>query len=648
MKRLSLLMFLLMFSSTSIIWSQNKSDAFLYIDSKPVDSEEFVRLYQKNLEVITDQQQNDLDNYLELYIAYKLKLAEARRLGLDKENEYVKEITTYRKEQTLRHLEQSQLSANIREEIYNRSKKEVHASHILVNLPAYSYGKDTVKAYDKIKEIRNKALAGEDFNQLAVKYSDEPGVENSKGDLGYFSTMQMVKPFEDAAYTTPIGEISPIIRTGYGYHIVKVQGERPVENKIDVAHIIIMKSPDSITDEKLIQQAYDALQNGEPFAEVAKQFSQDGVTKNNGGQLGAIGRKDIPLKVFTDTAYELQEGNFSKPFQSDLGWHIVTLNKILPLPTKEEVMQEVKTFFASMAGNGYYNEEKHNRLLSKLDYQLLSDTYFEDLLSIVNRDYLMKIVEPILLSRDENKEMFKLNEQVYYYNDFLTFLSNKVQHATAGMRTEQILENAFEKYRNEQAFAMYERMLYTENNEYAAIIDEYNNGVLLFNVMQEQVWEMSGKDTIGQKEYYNKHQREFDLPERWEVAVYRVEDKVVAKDLYEKLHSGVEEKMIAEEFALKPVVEFWTNASEEIKIAEFKSGKTLTTFQEGLAYKVVQLYKHHPREKRDFIAAKNDVVQTYMLEYEKQWLEELRAKHKVKLKNNKWKKLKRNLIKESL
>jgi len=254
MKRFFFLVVLLISLSPSLVLSQNEKEAFLYINEKPVFQEEFIRLYQKNLNLIADKEQKDLDNYLDLFIAYKLKLAEAKQQNLDGEEAYLQDIATYRKTLTLRYLEESKLTEAILENIYNRSKKEIHVSHILINLPAYVYGKDTIKAYNRINALRERAIAGEAFDHLAQKYSEEPDAQKTKGDLGYFSTMQMVMPFENAAYTTSIDEISPIIRTGYGYHILKVHGERPVENKLDAAHIMVMKSKDSTADKKHIQK----------------------------------------------------------------------------------------------------------------------------------------------------------------------------------------------------------------------------------------------------------------------------------------------------------------------------------------------------------------------------------------------------------
>ena len=644
MKRFFFLVVLLISLSPSLVLSQNEKEAFLYIDEKPVFQEEFIRLYQKNLNLIADKEQKDLDNYLDLFIAYKLKLAEAKQQNLDGEEAYLQDIATYRKTLTLRYLEESKLTEAILENIYNRSKKEIHVSHILINLPAYVYGKDTIKAYNRINALRERAIAGEAFDHLAQKYSEEPDAQKTKGDLGYFSTMQMVMPFENAAYTTSIDEISPIIRTGYGYHILKVHGERPVENKLDAAHIMVMKSKDSTADKKHIQKAYSALQAGKSFAEVAKEYSQDEVTKSKGGQLDPFGRKDIRLQVFTDTAYTLQEGTYSSPFESNIGWHIVKVNKHLPHPSKEEMIEEIREFFESSVGSAFYDQKKFDKLLPMLSYEQLSSSYAEDLLAKIDRNYLLKKKKSIRLSNVDNKELFKLDSQVYYYNDFLAFLSDNEQYATDGMRTEQILHNAFDDFKKQQALEEYGNKLYREDEGYRVAVEEYNNGVLIFNLMQEQVWDKAAIDTIGQKKYYQQHPHKFDQPERWEVVVYNTKDKSIARNIQEKLYSNVAIEEISKEIGIEPVVEIWTKKSNAHALKGFKPGETSTLIQEGQYYKVVVIQKHIPQAKRDFISARNDVVQAYRIEFEEQWVRSLHKKYKVKLRKKKWKELKSKLI----
>lgn len=644
MNRLLFVVFLLVALPTSIVFSQSDKEIFLYIDKEPIYFGEFIHLYQKNLNVITDEKQKDLDNYLDLFITYKLKLAEAKQQGLDEKDEFVNDITAYRKDLTLRYLEDSKITKDILEEMYKRSKKEIHASHILINLPAYAYGKDTIKAYEKINALREKAISGEDFNQLAEKHSDEPNADKTKGDLGYFSTMQMVMPFENAAYSTSIGEVSSIIRTGYGYHILKVHGERPIENKLDAAHIMIIKTKDSISDEKQIQKAYVALQNGSSFADVAKQYSQDAVTKSKGGQLEAFGRKDINLQVFTDKAYSLEEGTFSAPFKSELGWHIVKLNKRLPHSSKEDKTVEIKRFFESIGNSAFYDQKKYDKLLLLLNYELLSDSYAVDLLSKIDRNYLMKRVEPLHLSKEENKKMFKLEEHIFYYNDFLDYLSKVAQYATEGMPAEQILSNAFRSYKKEQALNIYGNKLYRENKNYAESVNDYSNGLLLFNLMQEQVWQKATRDTVAQKEYYNKNQAEFDLPEKWRVVIYNTKEEFIARAIQDRLRSNIGVEEINKEFDIKPMEENWTKDSIGLNFKNLKLGETLMIMQEGQGHQVMKIQKYFPRTKRGFSLARNDVVQAYRLEFEKQWVSILRKKYKIKLKKKKWEELKSELM----
>lgn len=645
MRFLSFAVFLLVVLSSSLVWSQStKKDAFLFIDNTPVSSKEFVRLYNKNLDIITDEEQKDLDNYLDLFISYKLKLTEAKALDLDKNSEYLKDIRAYRKDLTLEYLEDSQITKAILDDMYQRSLKEVHASHILINLPTYAYGKDTVRAYEKINALRERAIAGEDFNELAAQYSQEPGAKNTKGDLGYFSGMQMVMSFEDAAYNTPIGDVSPVLRTGYGYHILKVHGERPKENKLRAAHIMLMKSKDTVADEKRIQKAYSALQDGESFPEVVKTYSQDAATIKNGGELDPFGRKDIKLKTFTDMAYSLEEGEYSKPFKSNLGWHIVLLKERLPEPPKEEVIKEVKKFFESSASNVFYDQKKHKELLTILDYELLYDNYTADLLRYIDREYLIKKKKPIKLSETESKKLFKLEKQTFYYNDFLNYLGERKQYATKGMQTEQLMHEALENYKKEKAIEVYSNKLYNQNMAYTARIDEYNDGILLFDLMQDQVWRKAAQDTLAQKEYYIKHESDFNLEESWEVLIYETKDKAIAQTILDKLNVNLDKEKIAKEFNLNPITETWSNDSMELKTTSFNPNNSRSIIKKGDLYQVVEVQKHVPETKRDYETAKNDVVQAYVVAFEKQWEEALRKKYKVKLKKKKWRKLKSELL----
>lgn len=589
--------------------------------------------------MVVDSNQQDLEGYLELFIDYQLKLIEAKQLGLDKKKEYIKDTKSYRKELTLQYLEDSEITEEIIEEMYQRSLKEVHASHILINIPAYAFGKDTVKAYNKIAELRQRVLAGEDMYALAEEFSEEPSAKTSKGDLGYFGSLQMVMAFEDAAFSTLVDSVSEIIRTGFGYHFLKVHAERPALPKLRAAHLLVIKTKDSIADKTRVYEAYEALQNGKPFAKVVKQYSQDAATVDQGGELEPFDRIDIRIPEFIDVAYSLEEGELSQPFQSATGWHIIKLLERMPSPTREEKEKEIREFFNSRGNTTYYDQKKYDKLVSIMDYEVISDTYIEDILSFVNREYIIRRVAPISVTDEENKEIIRLGDRKFYYNDFLDFLGNRAQYATEGMSNQQLILTALNSFKRDRILDAYSEKLYIENKEFAASIDEYNNGILMFDLMQQEVWEQASKDTLGQKQYYVENASNFDMPKRWKLIHYSVKDQNIANQIQEKLNSGVLIKDVDREFRITSTIETWTKDSKKIKEMDLTSDQA-KIFSDKENYMIWKVLEVLPSEKRDYRAARNDVVQAYQTAYEKTWVENLHKKYEVKLKKSRWKRLK--------
>ena len=197
-------------------------EALFTIDSKPYYTDEFLRVYNKNLDLVKDESQKDLTQYLELFVGYKLKITKANKLGLQNGEAYKNELASYRTQLSKNYLTDSKVTNELVVEGYERSKKEIKAAHILLLVDENAAPVDTLAAFNKANEIRDRALKGEDFGQLAAEFSQDPSVKENKGDLGYFSAFRMVYPFENAAYQTQKGKVSKIIRTRFGYHILKI------------------------------------------------------------------------------------------------------------------------------------------------------------------------------------------------------------------------------------------------------------------------------------------------------------------------------------------------------------------------------------------------------------------------------------------
>ena len=210
-------LFILVFLGATTVFSQNKKEVLMTINGDPVYTNEFKRVYKKNLDLVQDESQKDIDGYLNLFVDYKLKIAEAQAQKLDEESTYKREFSKYRDQLSRNYLFEDKVTEELAKEAYERGKFDIAASHILIRTDYESVPQDTLAAYNKIKSIRERALKGEDFTTLAKTYSEEPGASERAGDLGYFSVFTMVYPFETAAYNTPVGEISDIVRTSFGY-----------------------------------------------------------------------------------------------------------------------------------------------------------------------------------------------------------------------------------------------------------------------------------------------------------------------------------------------------------------------------------------------------------------------------------------------
>jgi peptidyl-prolyl cis-trans isomerase SurA len=344
MKNLLSLVVLATMCAGSVL-SQNKKDVLMTINGNPVYSKEFKRVYKKNLNLVQEESQKDIDGYLQLFIDYKLKIAEAKAQHLDEGKSYKRDFSTYRDQLSRNYLFEGKVTEELAKEAYERGKEEINASHILVRVSYESTPQDTLAAYKKISSIREKAINGADFTELAKKYSEEPGAKKRGGNLGYFTVFDMLYPFETAAYETPKGEISDIVRTRYGYHIIKVNDRREKMPKIVVSHIMISdkKGARNFDPKERINEIYAMVKQGQSFESLAKQFSDDKNSGIKGGKLKPFTRGDLRSPEFEDAAYKLKTiGEVSKPVKSSFGWHIIRLDSIIPNKTFEEEKEKLE------------------------------------------------------------------------------------------------------------------------------------------------------------------------------------------------------------------------------------------------------------------------------------------------------------------
>lgn len=323
------------------------------VDGKPVLRSEFEAIYKKNNKdaPVTKEALNE---YLDLFINYKLKVREAEALGMDTIGKFKTELDGYRKQLARPYLIDRELNDALMKEAYARMQEEVRAAHILVQVDPEATPEDTLVAWKRINQLRDRVVKGEDFATVAKGPggSDDPSAAKNGGDLGWFSALQMVYPFESAAYKTQAGEVSKPVRTRFGYHIIKVADRRTARGQVKVAHIM-MRSTDQDTPEKRtnvegrIREVHDQLVSGKlTFTDAALKYSEDESSNTKSGELPMFGTGKM-IEEFEDAAFGLQNvDDISAPIKSRYGWHIIRLLEKQPIASYEASKSELKNKIA--------------------------------------------------------------------------------------------------------------------------------------------------------------------------------------------------------------------------------------------------------------------------------------------------------------
>ena len=289
--------------STNFAFTQSNLDkkVLVTINNENVTAGEFMRVYEKNNYSDELYSEDDVNEYLNLYINFKLKVAEAEHLKMDTSLSFTTELSGYRTQLAKPYFVDESVNEELLLEAYNRLTKDIRASHILIMVDENATPEDTLKAYNKISRVIDELSAGKEFSVAAIEYSEDPSARDTKaipnkqrakkgnrGDLGYFTVFNMLYPFESAAYSTEVGEISPIIRTKYGYHIINVTDVKDAMGSAQVAHIFVAIRPDASKQDSLrktekVNNIHDKIQGGLSFEDAVLEYSEDkGSIKNNG------------------------------------------------------------------------------------------------------------------------------------------------------------------------------------------------------------------------------------------------------------------------------------------------------------------------------------------------------------------------------
>lgn len=636
--------------ASSSLYSQDKDNVLMTIDDKEVTVGEFLNIYEKNLEIVQDEGQKQIDNYLDLFIDYNLKVSEAYAQNLDKDPEYIKEFSKHQQQLSENYLYSKDVTEELIKEAYDRLNEEINANHILILHEEGDTPQDTLAKYNKLKNIRERALNGEDFETLAKEYSEEPNAENTAGSLGYFKGFSMVYSFENAAYNTPVGGISEIVKTRFGYHIIKVNDRRPTPNEVTAAHIMVSTKKEGVTEEqakKRIDEIYQRIQQGESFDDLIT-LSDDEPTAKRDGIIGRFGSGRLNAPEFEATAFALENpGDVSKPVQTSFGWHIIKLIERHPKETFEEMRPSLEKRIKQGNRNEIVKNTVNQQIKDKYGFEKNSETlaFFNQFVT----DSVLKRKWEYDPNYSKLKNVvFSIGDRDYTYGDFAAYIKKSQKRGRLRKDVKAQVSMYYEDFEDDMIQEFYMYKLEEENEEYSAIINEYRNGLLIYDLMEKNIWEPTKTDTIGLENYFNNHRDDYVWKKRIDAVVASVSDPEKAVKVQQMLKEGANEKAIKEALNTEDQVDVIFTADlfemdHQALPKGFEANKGVSKiYTEPSGSSTVVLVKevleaHH----KTLDQVRGKVMADYQNHLEQKWMEELREKYNVKVNKRVLKKLKK-------
>ncbi|WP_370391988.1 peptidylprolyl isomerase [uncultured Winogradskyella sp.] len=612
--------------------SQKTNRVLMTVSGDSISAAEFLRVYKKNLDLVQDESQKDVDGYLKLFTEYQLKLKEAKRLKLDEDKQYLREFQRYKKQLTQNYLSENKVTDALVAQAYDRSKTDINAAHILVRLDQTA--NDTLQSYNRLLELRDRVLK-EGFDKVKADVHD--GKTVFLEDLGYFSAFKMVYDFENAAYNTPVGEISMPFRTQFGYHVVIVKDKRPSRGTITAAHIMVAanQKDSTVVPEERIKEIYAKIEQGENFESLAKQFSDDKSSARNGGKLAPFKSGQLSSVVFEDQAFALQnDGDISKPFKTNYGWHIVKRINLEPSKPFNEVKPLLENRVKRDSRSKLINEAMVEELKKRytITYNDKAKTEFQALIT----DAFFKRQWNVPESLDEDKVLFKINDRTFTYDQFAKHLLNAQRiYTNKETSPEALIDKEYNDFFEKSILKFREENLENENEDFANILKEYRDGLLLFDLMEKEVWNRAAEDTVGLKNFYEKNTGNYLWPTRIDMAMVSSADKSFVKKAQAMLKANKTKDEIANTLNTEDAQNIiFTNGifpidSEKLP-KDFVAEKGVSKiYKHNDAFHVVHVKSILPEEEKTFEEAKGAVINDYQAQIEKEWIDALKSRFKV-------------------
>jgi len=620
-----------------------KQEVVYTVGGTPTNMDEFSYVFNKNRSIVKDTINSEyINDYLDRSINYKLKLQEALALKMDTNPAYIEELAGYRKTLAKTHLSDNEVTEQLKKEAYERMNWEIKASHILVMCVQNAKPEDSLKAYQKIQGIRKLIVEdGKDFAETAAAQSEDPSASKNSGNLGYFSALQMIYPFENKAYSTAPGEVSKVFRTRFGYHILKVDDKRKSVGNVEVAHIFMNSGEvEDVSVQGKMNAIYEKLQGGASFDALVLKHSEDKSSKNKGGKLGFVNNYSNFPAAFKNMCFSIpKDGDYSAPFKTQYGWHIVKRLSLKPMDSYKEMDYTL--------ANKINRDSRSNLSREAVIARIKKENNFKENKKVKERvmaSFDNSYLEGAWVNNVENQEevLITYDLERFTVEDFVKFMLS-VQKKVDNVDLASVLNVGYKTFVDVTTLEYEERNLDKTNVDFQNVYREYRDAILVFNISGEKVWNRASEDTAGLREYFNKHRGDYSWEERIDAVYFNASSKEIMDSALLMSKKGIANdsilRIINRENVLNIVIKegkyekgddvfvdkvYMRPGYQELKNHYMDLGSI-----EKDQYVVILVNKRLGPMPKELNETRGPVITKYQKQLEDEWIKELKAKFPV-------------------
>jgi len=641
-----------------------------------VTLDEFERQFLKNLNLkektITAE---DIDTYLQLYIRFKLKIQDALDAGKDSAEAYKRELAMYREQLARNYLYDRSVTDKLIKEAYDRLQEEVNVSHVLIRCDRNAEpGKvnSILKRMTEIKKALERDPSEKNFADLALSDSEDPGSKSAGGALGYLTALQVVYEFENAVYETQVGGISDVFRTDFGFHILRVNDKRPNLGEVKARHILIRTGNNAAQSseeaEKMIREIYAKVKTGESFEDMANKHSEDFSSKYSGGIMNALSVTqyvgDIERQKWAEKAFALkQSGDITEPFQTNYGWHLLQLVEKKPL----KAFDEMKVTLRNKVQQNQRSQIGIDSLVSRIkreDRFAESSALLDALVKILERDSSLiagkfdplGLPEDLTINENGNKKtlqlfdaaLFQIANQAFTVEQFAGRLAAQKRKIEGPV--DAYVREAYSVWVKEACVSYQNEHLEEKSQEFRHIYKEYREGILMFNRMQEMVWDKANKDSAGLADYFNENVGEYRWDDRYHAAFLFCSDKKMMDQAAKQLKKGWTLDSIRKVHTEKSQLDFSYRFGKyqlsdtflfpqhdplKMVFADVKFSKKKNKIYKlgalGADFVVVHIYDFLPSGPKTLEETRGPVASKYQEVLEQRWIADLESRYPINI-----------------